>query len=544
MAKHRVDGTARWVWPVMAVLLLAGLVLAGVLAVAIGAPNSSSSAAVVKASCDRPVRVVTASSFARVLAAMTTAPQPDDCLRLEVTTADGRDAMRKVAEVDADVWIPDDGAWAGRAAALGLAQAPAGAAGTVLATSPLYMVTDRATGASLQQAGSSWLGLSRLVTQRKAKLVVRDPAGSGDGMIGAGAVAEAVWLKQDMDASAQWLADAKKTTRTVTGDQPATPARAGEVGLVPEYSLLQHPDTLHDRVALPGTDYTAMLRYTWFPRAVAVADPIRSAALDRLRSRLTSADSAGYLRSARLRTPDPAQVVGDDDPLPTPAAKPFAVLEPHHVDHVFATWYVEDRRTNLLVAVDVSGSMAARAAGSTLTRIDVVRQGCKSVAGLLPDDSRMGLWEFGSKLDGARDYKPLLAMTPLSRQHRAALTTALDQVKSQATGTGLYDTILAAYTAARDAYTDGVPNQVLVLTDGRNEADTNSMSAAQLSAALAKAIDQNKPVQLSVVTFGKAADAKVIGDAVKPVAGYVDNLSTADEVGAVFIHVAAGGLHH
>ena len=37
MAKHRADGTARWVWPVMAVLLLAGLVLAGVLAVAIGA---------------------------------------------------------------------------------------------------------------------------------------------------------------------------------------------------------------------------------------------------------------------------------------------------------------------------------------------------------------------------------------------------------------------------------------------------------------------------------------------------------------------------
>ena len=39
-------------------------------------------------------------------------------------------------------------------------------------------------------------------------------------------------------------------------------------------------------------------------------------------------------------------------------------------------------------------------------------------------------------------------------------------------------------------------------------------------------------------------DAKVINDAVEPVGGYVDNLSTATEVAAVFIHVAAGGLHH
>jgi hypothetical protein len=89
-----------------------------------------------------------------------------------------------------------------------------------------------------------------------------------------------------------------------------------------------------------------------------------------------------------------------------------------------------------------------------------------------------------------------------------------------------------------------VPNQVLVLTDGRNEADTNSLSAGQLSTALRKAAKPDRPVQLSVVTFGKAADAKTISDALQPVGGYVDNLATAAEVAAVFIHVAAGGLHH
>jgi len=35
------------------------------------------------------------------------------------------------------------------------------------------------------------------------------------------------------------------------------------------------------------------------------------------------------------------------------------VLAAHHVDHVFAAWYPADRRTSLLIVVDVSGSMDA-----------------------------------------------------------------------------------------------------------------------------------------------------------------------------------------
>ena len=543
MGKHRATSRApRWVWPV-AVLGLAGLVLAGFVAVVTRWPFGGSDA-VDRAACGRPVRVVTASSFAPVLAALTADTETrDDCLQVAVTTADGRAAAKKAAEVDADVWIPDDTAWAAGAGSLRLARAPAAGAGAVLATSPLYMITDRATGARLEQAGSGWLGLARLVAAKQARLVVRDPGGSGDGMVGAGAVAEAVWLDEDMDASALWLAGAKQTARTVTGDRPAVPAEAGEVGLVPEYALLRDASLRADRTALPGADHTALLRYTWFPLEAAASDPVRAAGLDRLLSRLAGSGATPYLEAAYLRTPDATGGTGEEA-LPPPTAEPLEALGPHHVDHVFATWYVADRRTNLLVVVDVSGSMAVRPAGSPSSRIELVRQGCRSVAALLPDDSEMGLWEFGTKLDGARDYRTLLAMTPLNTPHRTALAAAVTRLDSRKTGTGLYDTILAAYTSARNAYQDGVPNQVLVLTDGHNEADDNSLSAAQLAAALGKAADPERPVQLSVVTFGKASDAEVIGKAVDPVKGYVDNLASATEVAAVFIHVAAGGLHH
>jgi len=160
------------------------------------------------------------------------------------------------------------------------------------------------------------------------------------------------------------------------------------------------------------------------------------------------------------------------------------------------------------------------------------------------DDARLGLGEFGSRLDGARAWAQLVGIKPLEPGQRQALATAIGGLAAQQTGTGLYDTVLAAYTSARDAYRPGVPNQVVVFTDGRNESDANSMTASQLAAELKKAADPKRPVLLSVVTFGTAADTKVVNDAVAPVQGYVDNLTSASEVAAVFIHVAAGGLQH
>jgi hypothetical protein len=520
-----------------------GLVLAGTLAVLIDSPSDSAEK-IVRLSCDRPLRIVTATSFAPVLdAAAAELSNDDDCIRLDVSTVDGREAVQRATEINADLWIPDDVSWAGSAGTLSLAQAPAANAGAVLATSPLFMVADRATGARLEKAGASWLALARLVDDQSVRLVVRDPATSGDGMVAAGAVAESVWLDEDMDASALWLARAHKTTRTVTDGRPAMPAKAGEVGVVPEYALLPSLTGAGDGLTvLPGTDHSAELRYTWYPLTSALSDPGRAAALDRLFKELTSPAAAGYARAARLRGPAPAQAPGGG--LPPLTAKPFDPLGPHHVDHVFATWYVGDRKTNLLVVVDVSGSMASPAAGSKSSRIELVRQGSRSVAGLLPDESRMGLWEFGSELDGKKDYKSLLGMAALSSAHRRALGGAINKLEAQETGTGLYDTILAAYTSARDAYRPGVPNQVLIFTDGRNESDPNTTTPAQLAAALKKAGDPERPILLSVVTFGSAATAKTIEDAIKPVDGYVDALTTAEEVAAVFIHVAAGGLHH
>ena len=106
----------------------------------------------------------------------------------------------------------------------------------------------------------------------------------------------------------------------------------------------------------------------------------------------------------------------------TNLAKALPVLGGHHVDHVFATWYSKDRRTDALIVVDVSGSMAKPAPGSTTPLIGLVREGVRSLGGMLPNDARLGLWEFGSRLQGTSDHRELLRgplVVVLHRQDRA-----------------------------------------------------------------------------------------------------------------------------
>jgi hypothetical protein len=418
--------------------------------------------------------------------------------------------------------------------------------GTVLATSPIYMVTDNTTASTLGLEGATWLGLARLLQSRRSdiRLVVKDPAGSGDGMVGAAAVAEGVWVAHGMDASAVVLETIVPKVRTArTG--LALPQRTGDVGAVAEYALLPVLNADQQKYAvLPGGDFVAELRYTFFPSAKAVADPARAAVVDRLRTVLTGQAAPRALADAGLRTPDNSNPPPSGrNRVPALSAPAMDVLPPHHIDHVFASWYRNERRLNITMVVDVSWSMSDPAPGSSGPIIDLVRRGSRTVGDMLPDASRVGLWVFGSRLSGSRDYRVVLPVGPLKLQHRRAFADAVRKLAPEHTGTGLYDTILAAYTSARSTWTPGQSNQVMVFTDGINDDDPGSITLAQLTQALKKAQDPRRPVQLSVVGFGEQAQLGALNKALEPIGGYVESLKTADQVQAMFIHLATGGLH-
>ena len=495
------------------------------------------------------LRIVTARSFAPVLTQL--APllaEGSDCVRLNVEAADGQAAEVLVSESGADVWIPDDGAWAGVARTAELDPEAAGA-GTVVATSPIHMVTDQATAARLNEAGGGWLDLADLLTTDTGmRLVVRDPAGSGDGLIAVGAVGEAVWIDAGMDASAEALMTAFPSTLTVT--EHALPEKEGDVGLVAEYALPAMlasegaaAATIRSATLLAGSDHSALLRYTWLPTVTGTADEESNAAMDRLLDLLTGDDSAAALAEAGLRGADGQPFDQAGGPFPAVDAPAFDVLGTHKVDHVFATWYSEERTSDVLVVIDVSGSMAAPAPGSDTPLIDLVREGVLGLAELLPDDSELSLWQVGAQLDPPRDYVELLPRAQLDAGHRGALRDSANEMVTTETGTGLYDTTLAAYLNARESYRQGIASHVLVFTDGRNEDRPDSISIEQLAADLVEATDPARPVQLTVITFGDDTDAELLESALDETGTYIAHITSAEEVHAVFIHQAAGGRH-
>ncbi|MGH8774724.1 MAG: substrate-binding domain-containing protein [Jiangellaceae bacterium] len=531
----------------VALVVTAAVAVGGVTALALRDDGGDTAAPNPPSSCGATLLVVTASSFAPVLKDLAQSLETsDDCVQLQIDVADGRGAIARVTEIGADVWLPDDAAWAGAAESLALAEAGLAGSGTAVATSPIYMVTDEATAELLVEAGGTWRALAELATNEGGvRLAAREPAGSGDGLIGLGGVGEAVWLDEGMEASAEALATVRPSTRTLASH--AVPAEPGEVGLVAEYALIPlvtGGPAAEEYALLPGTDYSVQLRYTWLPTTEAADDPELARRMDRVLSALTGPEADDAFAAARLRRPDGGPPAGAPAGLPEISAAPLGVLGAHNVDHVFAAWYAEDRRSDLLVAVDVSGSMGSPVSASGPPLIDVVQEGILRLADLLPDDSELSLWEFGSLLAPPLDYRSLLPRGPLNADRRERLVGATEALAVRETGTGLYDTILAAYVAARDGYREAVPNHVVLFTDGRNEDDPGSVSAQQLGEQLAAAQDPERPVQLTVITFGPEPEAGVLAGALEGVGGSVSPLTTAGEVRAVFIHLAAGGIHH
>ena len=314
------------------------------------------------AGCAQMLRVVTASSFAPVLTAL--APEVgsgDACARLAVERVDGQAAVARVQRGDFDLWVPDDAAWAWSLPAGRVAPPGTIGSGNTVATSPIYMVTDPVTAGRVSAAGGSWRALARLLTGRlprparsarpagqpapAIRLAVRDPASSGDGLVAAGAVAEAVWLDGGGRPSAPALAGAVRMSNTVAGPQPALPNGPGEVGLVPEYALLPHLGAANRRFSLlAGTDHAALLHHTWLPAVDAVRDPVRANALMRLLGAVTGPASQAAIAAARLRGPRLGAPPPGGAPLPGLAGAEFETLDAGGVRTVVAAWAAADRR--------------------------------------------------------------------------------------------------------------------------------------------------------------------------------------------------------
>jgi len=172
--------------------------------------------------------------------------------------------------------------------------------------------------------------------------------------------------------------------------------------------------------------------------------------------------------------------------------------------------------SRLLAVVDVSGSMADPVPGGGRgSKLELALSAAINGLALYPDDTKVGLWTFATRLSPRGDHRELVPTVRLGRNDdgttgRERLAQALAGVRPvEGGGTGLYDTALAAVREVRRTWDPDRVNSIVLLTDGRDE-DPGGITLDQLITALRAENDPARPVFLITVAYGPDSDRSAL----------------------------------
>jgi hypothetical protein len=166
--------------------------------------------------------------------------------------------------------------------------------------------------------------------------------------------------------------------------------------------------------------------------------------------------------------------------------------------------------------------------------MEVTVEAARKGLSLFDDRWAVGLWTFSTLLDGAKDYRELAPIGPLSAQ-RTQLLQQLAQIKPKKDGdTGLYDTILAGYKAVQQNWDDGAVNSLVVMTDGEND-DKAGLTLDQLLAELQKVVDPKRPISVILIGIGSSVGQPEMEKITNAVGGGTFIAPDPAKIGEIFL---------
>jgi Ca-activated chloride channel family protein len=222
------------------------------------------------------------------------------------------------------------------------------------------------------------------------------------------------------------------------------------------------------------------------------------------------------LRKQGLRAPD--QSTGSaalpiEQGFQTTVATPRKTPGPAALSQIIGQWTALQRRSDVLVVLDTSGSMAEPVPGTKLNRLQLMQQTATTGFSLLTNQTSIGLWDFSMRTGQTSEYRELIPYGPLPepvngqpRQRALAAATAALQAGGF---TPLYDTIYAAWHDMQGRWQPNGTNAVLLITDGANEFP-GGLDLNQLLDRLAKEGRPDKPVPVISIAVGPEADAAAL----------------------------------
>ncbi|MFF4360755.1 substrate-binding and VWA domain-containing protein [Streptomyces sp. NPDC001604] len=489
------------------------------------------------------------------------------CLAVTVTARDSykvADAIAAGKKPDAQLWVPDSALWIDRITADNgpIDVTPVGA----VASTPIgvAMVPTAAKSLGWPKQTYSWVDLVGAAMQDTSlKLGAADPARSATALLALTQLSTAAaGIKGgDTRAAAMMKTLAQRTSdsdgqvvdtlpRDSSGTELGNPKRNQALVLSEQAAYAYNSSAAGGVDMFYPKDGSPRLDYPFATVDELTTDESRAAL--RFVNYLRQPAQLRLLQKYGFRTSDeeaPEAVVagaGGSSPQPytepTPQPASDAALQ-----ETLGTWTITVQSARLTTVVDASSSMAEPVPGTGQSRMDVTKGSLLQALATFTPDDEIGLWDFSTKLDGAKDYRILVPTERLGDQRgsgtqRDRLSAAFNALQPVPHGaTGLYDTTLAAYKAATSSYAKGKFNALVILTDGVNQ-DPGSISRSELITRLQKLTDPARPVPLIMIAVGPDADRQEAEQIAEATGGSAQSVSNPSQIQSVMLKaiVSAG----
>ena len=187
------------------------------------------------------------------------------------------------------------------------------------------------------------------------------------------------------------------------------------------------------------------------------------------------------------------------------------VPEPKVLTKVLDLWAQQRKGARVLLVMDVSGSMGEFAAGSSgETKLDLAQRAAIAALGEFKSDDLVGLRVFSSGIGpNNTDTIDLVPIGPIGANRELMATKIRDLVPTN--GTPLYSTTDQAVKDMKASLDPTRINAVVLLTDGKNDDNSNNDEAALLSSLRRGTEGQTtSPVRVFPIAYGGDADVKLL----------------------------------
>ncbi|MER5450697.1 substrate-binding and VWA domain-containing protein [Streptomyces sp. NPDC002766] len=492
------------------------------------------------------------------------------CVAVSVTARDSykvADTLAARRKTDVQVWVADSDLWVDRITNDNTATevTPAGA----VASTPVgvAMVPEAAKSLGWPKKTYSWIELAGATMRDDAlRLGSADPSRSSTGLLALTRLTTAAaGIKGgDTQAAAMMKTLSQRTSdsdgqvldtlpRNNSGTEQGNPRRNQALILTEQaaYTYNSSADGGDGLDMFYPKDGSPQLDYPYAMVGQLTTDQSRAAL--RFMNYLRQPAQLRLLQKYGFRTSDeeaPEAVVAEaGGSSPQPYAQP--AVQPatdEALQEALGTWTITVQSARLTTVVDASSSMSEPVPGTGgQSRMEVTKASLLQALATFTQEDEIGLWEFSTKLDGAKDYRVLVPTERLGDRigdgtQRDRLSAAFGALKPVRDGaTGLYDTTLAAYRAATSSYTKGKFNALVVLTDGVNQ-DPGSISRARLISELQKLADPEHPVPLIMIAVGPDADREEAEEIAGATGGSGQSVNNPSQIQSVMLKaiVAAG----